>query len=62
MDEVNALAKTSPDERAARRTPRRCAGCRRQWTYAPTGIFHDRLKLTVPFPVDIDLSTLEPRR
>ncbi|GHI94969.1 Uma2 family endonuclease [Streptomyces olivaceus] len=30
--------------------------------YAPTGIFHDRLKLTVPFPVDIDLSTLEPRR
>ncbi|MEU0475482.1 Uma2 family endonuclease [Streptomyces olivaceus] len=31
-------------------------------TCAPTGISHNRLKPTVPFPVDIDLSTLEPRR
>ncbi|MGV9392915.1 Uma2 family endonuclease [Streptomyces olivaceus] len=30
--------------------------------YGLVGIFHNRLKLTVPFPVDIDLSTLEPRR
>ncbi|NKY84159.1 Uma2 family endonuclease [Nocardia veterana] len=28
--------------------------------YAPVGIFHDRLKLSVPFPVDIDLTGLGP--
>jgi Uma2 family endonuclease len=27
--------------------------------YAPTGIYHDRLKLTVPFPIDIDLTEYE---
>ncbi|MFI9812083.1 hypothetical protein [Saccharothrix variisporea] len=27
-------------------------------SYALTGIFHDRLKTTVPFPVDIDLGAL----
>jgi Uma2 family endonuclease len=27
-------------------------------TYALTGIFHDRLKTTVPFPVDIALDAL----
>ncbi|MFF2026104.1 Uma2 family endonuclease [Streptomyces sp. NPDC058171] len=31
-------------------------------TYALTGIHHDKLDLTVPFPVDIDLTTLHPRR
>ncbi|MFD5557358.1 Uma2 family endonuclease [Streptomyces sp. NPDC127068] len=31
-------------------------------TYALTGIHHDKLNLTVPFPVDIDLTTLHPRR
>lgn len=25
-------------------------------TYVPTGIHHDRLKLTVPFPIDVDLN------
>ncbi|QPP08172.1 Uma2 family endonuclease [Streptomyces bathyalis] len=25
-------------------------------TYAPTGVYHDELKVSVPFPVDIDLS------
>ncbi|CAL9592337.1 Uma2 family endonuclease [Streptomyces sp. enrichment culture] len=30
--------------------------------YTATGIFRNRLRLTVPFPVGIDLSTLEPRR
>lgn len=30
--------------------------------YGPTGIFHDRLKLTVPFPVDIDLTAIDRRR
>ncbi|MBN6052314.1 Uma2 family endonuclease [Nonomuraea sp. RK-328] len=28
-------------------------------TYVPTGIFHDRLKLTVPFDIDIDLTEIE---
>ena len=27
-------------------------------TYVPTGIFHDRLKVPVPFPVDIDLNEI----
>jgi Uma2 family endonuclease len=27
--------------------------------YAPTGIFHDRLKLSVPFDIDIDLSEFD---
>ncbi|WP_399888808.1 Uma2 family endonuclease [Streptomyces sp. BBFR51] len=30
--------------------------------YGLVGIFHNRLKLTVPFPIDIDLTSLEPRR
>ncbi|HEX5566029.1 MAG TPA: Uma2 family endonuclease [Streptomyces sp.] len=30
-------------------------------TYAVTGIHHDRLKLAVPFPVDIDLTEVERR-
>jgi Uma2 family endonuclease len=30
--------------------------------YAPTGIHRDRLKLDVPFPIDIDLATLTRRR
>lgn len=28
-------------------------------TYLPTGIFHDRLKLTVPFDIDIDLTEID---
>ncbi|MEV0150915.1 MULTISPECIES: Uma2 family endonuclease [unclassified Nonomuraea] len=28
-------------------------------TYVPTGIFHDRLKVTVPFDIDIDLTEIE---
>jgi Uma2 family endonuclease len=28
-------------------------------TYVPTGIFHDRLKLTVPFDIDIDLTEID---
>ncbi|NUW37302.1 Uma2 family endonuclease [Nonomuraea sp. SMC257] len=28
-------------------------------TYAPSGVFHDRLKLTVPFDIDIDLTEIE---
>ncbi|MEU0742674.1 Uma2 family endonuclease [Streptomyces sp. NPDC006134] len=31
-------------------------------TYGLTGIFHNRLKLTVPFPVDIDLTAIDRRR
>ncbi|GGS84619.1 Uma2 family endonuclease [Streptomyces griseoviridis] len=31
-------------------------------SYVPTGIFHHRLKLTVPFPVDIDLTAIDRRR
>jgi Uma2 family endonuclease len=27
-------------------------------TYTPTGIFHDRLKVSVPFPIDIDLGEI----
>ena len=30
--------------------------------YSLTGIFHDRLKLTVPFPIDIDLTAIDHRR
>ncbi|AHH15426.1 hypothetical protein NONO_c06140 [Nocardia nova SH22a] len=29
--------------------------------YVPVGIFHDRLKVSVPFPVDIDLSVIDRR-
>ncbi|MCC0097555.1 Uma2 family endonuclease [Streptomyces flavotricini] len=29
-------------------------------TYVPTGIHRDRLKVAVPFPVDVDLGTLTP--
>ncbi|MEE1927994.1 Uma2 family endonuclease [Streptomyces sp. TRM 70351] len=28
-------------------------------TYVPTGIHHDRLKLTVPFDIDIDLTAID---
>lgn len=28
-------------------------------TYAPAGVYHDELKVTVPFPVDIDLSEVQ---
>ncbi|MEU8251705.1 Uma2 family endonuclease [Nonomuraea sp. NPDC048916] len=28
-------------------------------TYVPTGIFHDRLKVTVPFDIDIDLTEID---
>ncbi|MGC9498269.1 Uma2 family endonuclease [Streptomyces sp. WG7] len=31
-------------------------------TYVPTGIFHNRLKLTVPFPIDVDLTAVNRRR
>ncbi|MFI5568848.1 Uma2 family endonuclease [Streptomyces sp. NPDC051740] len=31
-------------------------------SYVPMGIFHNRLKLTVPFPVDIDLTAVDGRR
>ncbi|MFJ6695516.1 Uma2 family endonuclease [Streptomyces sp. NPDC091272] len=30
--------------------------------YGAAGIFHDRLKLSVPFPVDIDLTAVDRRR
>ncbi|MGW7066572.1 Uma2 family endonuclease [Streptomyces sp. NPDC054855] len=30
-------------------------------SYSLAGIFHDRLKLTVPFPLDVDLTTLSRR-
>ncbi|MFE0425725.1 Uma2 family endonuclease [Streptomyces sp. NPDC058953] len=30
--------------------------------YVATGIFHDRLKVSVPFPVDLDLTEITPRR
>ncbi|MGW5972488.1 Uma2 family endonuclease [Streptomyces sp. NPDC055186] len=30
--------------------------------YVPVGIFHNRLKLTVPFPIDIDLTAVDRRR
>ncbi|MFD5099082.1 Uma2 family endonuclease [Streptomyces albidochromogenes] len=30
--------------------------------YTSTGIFHDRMKVPVPFPVDLDLSRITPRR
>jgi Uma2 family endonuclease len=29
--------------------------------YTPTGIFHDRLKITVPFDIDIDLTEIDRR-
>lgn len=29
-------------------------------TYVPTGIHRDRIKVAVPFPLDIDLGTLTP--
>ncbi|WP_156723025.1 Uma2 family endonuclease [Streptomyces apocyni] len=31
-------------------------------SYAPTGIYHDRLKVSLPFPVDIDLTAMNRRR
>ncbi|MEO3823552.1 Uma2 family endonuclease [Actinomadura sp. B10D3] len=34
------------------------AGC----SYTPTGIYHDRLKVNVPFDIDIDISTIGRRR
>jgi Uma2 family endonuclease len=30
--------------------------------YTPTGIFHDKLEVTVPFPVEIDLTAIDRRR
>ncbi|MGW1180551.1 Uma2 family endonuclease [Streptomyces drozdowiczii] len=30
--------------------------------YTSTGIFHDRMKVSVPFPIDLDLSAIAPRR
>ncbi|MEV3870516.1 hypothetical protein [Streptomyces sp. NPDC049906] len=30
--------------------------------YALTGVHHDKLDLTVPFPVRVDLTALHPRR
>jgi Uma2 family endonuclease len=27
-------------------------------SYAPTGIFHDRIKVSMPFPVDVDLTPI----
>ncbi len=30
--------------------------------YVATGIFHDRLKVSVPFPIDLDLTTITPKR
>ncbi|MFI8087472.1 Uma2 family endonuclease [Streptomyces sp. NPDC086080] len=31
-------------------------------SYVPMGIFHNRLKLTEPFPIDIDLTSVNRRR
>lgn len=31
-------------------------------TYAVTGIYHEQLKVAVPFPVEIDLTAIDPRR
>ncbi|MBT2476795.1 Uma2 family endonuclease [Streptomyces sp. ISL-94] len=31
-------------------------------TYVASGIFHNRLKVDVPFPVDLDLTTIMPTR
>ncbi|MGW6691780.1 Uma2 family endonuclease [Streptomyces sp. NPDC054961] len=30
--------------------------------YTSTGIFHDRLKVSVPFPIDLDLTQITPKR
>ncbi|SEC88507.1 hypothetical protein SAMN05216483_2605 [Streptomyces sp. 2131.1] len=30
--------------------------------YTSTGIFHDRMKVSAPFPVDLGLSAIAPRR
>ncbi|MFE7704294.1 hypothetical protein ACFU6I_00500 [Streptomyces sp. NPDC057486] len=30
--------------------------------YISTGIFHDRMKVSVPFPIDLDLTAITPRR
>lgn len=30
--------------------------------YVATGIFHDRLKVSVPFPIDLDLDAITPKR
>jgi Uma2 family endonuclease len=30
--------------------------------YTSTGIFHDRMKVSVPFPIDLDLTQIRPRR
>lgn len=30
--------------------------------YTSTGIFHDRMKVSVPFAVDLDLTAITPRR
>ncbi|KJY46599.1 Uma2 family endonuclease [Streptomyces sp. A1547] len=30
--------------------------------YVATGIFHDRLKVSVPFPIDLDLTAIAPKR
>ncbi|MFB7914063.1 Uma2 family endonuclease [Streptomyces sp. NPDC056061] len=32
------------------------------YAYTSTGIFHDRMKVSVPFPVDLDLGAITPRR
>ncbi|WP_406184231.1 Uma2 family endonuclease [Streptomyces sp. NBC_01006] len=31
-------------------------------SYTSTGIFHDRLKVSVPFPIDLDLTEIWPKR
>jgi hypothetical protein len=30
--------------------------------YTSTGIFHDRMKVSVPFPADLDLTAITARR
>jgi hypothetical protein len=30
------------------------------FAYAPTGIFHDRLKLTGPYSLEVDFAELDP--
>ncbi|MFF3731770.1 Uma2 family endonuclease [Streptomyces sp. NPDC002476] len=32
------------------------------YAYTSTGIFHDRMKVSVPFPVDLDLTAITARR
>nr|WP_267953542.1 Uma2 family endonuclease [Streptomyces noursei] len=51
-DVLLAIEVVSPDSEARDRNLK-------PGRYAPTGIYHDRVKLSVPYPINIDLAAID---